>query len=158
VDIDVRPFVHGPETIALDSQGNFHYPYGFIWPDSIHKEDFTPINEVDSDEYPRLKRSTFMAPSADYPIVIYRNPYGFIDPYSINSIKLTYVKTPPDPVWGYDALGGTQAAWNESKSTDFTLQVINLPQITAMILEKVGINLDDAKIIQYAQVKQQQGS
>jgi hypothetical protein len=157
IDVDVRPFVYGPELISINPQGNFYYPYGFMWPDAFHKNDFSEINEIDSDEYPRIKKSTIIPPTEDYPVIIFRNPYGFIDPYSIGSFQMSYVKYPRDPVWGYDVVNDEEV-YSESKSQDFTLRQISLMDITALILEKVGINLDKEQLLAYAQLKQQQGT
>jgi hypothetical protein len=154
---DLRPFVYGPETIPLMPSGNFMYPYGFMWPDSWHKNDFSEITEIQSDEYPRLKHSVIHPPTEDYPVLIFRNPYGFVDPYSINEFQLSYVKTPSRPVWAYDIVN-SEPVWNEANSTDFTLTEISFFEICMMILEKVGINLDKGQLVQYSQVKQQQGS
>lgn len=154
VDIDLRPFLYGPETIPINQLGNFVYPYNFMWPDSFHKLDYTPINEVDEDEYPRLKTSHLLPPTSDDPIIIFRNPYGFIDPYGIQFFQMTYIKYPQDPVWGYDVVND-ENIYNESKSQDFVLRQVNLMDITALILEKVGLFLDKQQLFEYAQLKQQ---
>lgn len=157
VDIDLRSFVYGPIQISINSNGNFNYPYGFIWPDAVHKNDFTEIRDIDSDEYPRIKKSTFLAPSNDYPIVIYRAPYGFIDPHTIGSFQMSYVKYPADPFWAYTEVNG-DPVYNAAASTDFTVGQINFLEIVALILEKVGVSLDKSELLAYAQLKQQQGS
>jgi hypothetical protein len=157
VDVDLRPFVYGPETIPINNQGNFYYPYGYIWPDAIHKTDFRPITELDSDEYPHLKGHTFKGPSADYPIVIHRNPYGFIDPYAIGSFMMSYVKHPPNPVWAYTSPNGNPI-FNSGASVDFLVPQINYLELVALILEKVGISLSHNDLVNYSQLKQQQGS
>jgi hypothetical protein len=157
VDVDLRPFVYGPITIPIDNQGNFVYPYGYIWPDAIHKSDFREIKDIDSDEYPRIKHSSLLAPNADYPIVIFRNPMGFIDPYSIGSFQMSYVKEPVNPVWAYTEMNG-EPVFNAGASVDFIISRINFLEITALILEKVGVNLDKTELINYSQLKQNQGS
>jgi hypothetical protein len=157
IDVDLRPFVYGPETISITNQGNFVYPYGFMWPDAWHKNDFSVIEEIDSDEYPRVKHSQIYPPTEDFPILIFRNPYGFIDPYSIGSFKMSYVKYPSDPVWGFSVVNNEEV-FNEAASVDFTFSPINMLDVTILILEKVGINLDKPQLLQYAQLKQAQGT
>lgn len=157
IDVDLRPLVYGPATIPIDNRGNFVYPYDFMWPDAWHKNDFSEINEVSSDEYPSIKKNTIISPTEDYPVIIFRNPYGFIDPYSISSFQLSYVRYPRDPVWGYD-LVNDNAVYNGSKSVDFSLGNISMMDITALIVEKVGIFLKAGDLAQYAFAKQQQGT
>jgi hypothetical protein len=153
LDMDLRPFIYGPETISINNQGNFYYPYGFMFPDAIHKTDFAPITEIDSDQYPHIKRNTIHPPTSDYPVLIWRNPYGFIDPYGIGSFMMSYVKYPPNPVWAYNNVNDVEVfdAW---ASTDFTVGRINILEIAALILEKVGINLDKEQLVAYSQMKQ----
>lgn len=157
LDVDLRPFLYGPVTIPIDNQGNFNYPYGFMWPDSWQKIDFTPITEIQSDEYPAKKINVIAPPSVDYPIIIFNNPNGFIDPYQIGSFKMSYVKYPPDPVWGYTVVND-EPVYNPATSTDFTLGNISFMDITVLILEKVGINLNSDQVAQFAQLKIQQGT
>jgi len=157
IDTDLRPFVYGPVTIPINQQGNFVYPYNFMWPDAFHKIDFSEMNEISSDEYPSVKKNTIITPTEDYPIIIFKNPYGFIDPYTIGSFKLSYVQYPPDPVWGYDVVNDTPV-YNGSKTVDFLLGNISMMDITALIIEKIGIFLNKDQLLQYSQLKIQQGT
>lgn len=157
INVDLRPFVYGPISIPVNSQGNFDYPYGFIWPDAYYKNDFSRITEVDEDEYAGIKRHRVHPPTEDYPVVIFRNPYGFIDPYSIGSFKMSFVKEPPVPVWGYSVVSG-EPVFNPGASTDFAIGRLNFLDIAVLILEKVGMNLGKEMVLQYSQIKQQQGS
>lgn len=155
VDVDLRPLVYGPITIPINSSGNFTYPDGFMWPDAFHKTDFKPITEVDSDEYPHIKHSTFEPPTADYPVLIFRNPYGFIDPYNIGNFSMSYVKTPPDPIWGYTEQSGV-AVYNAAASQDFTVNPYTNAhyEICCIILAHVGINLSVDQLVGFAKMKE----
>jgi len=157
VDVDLRPFLYGPITIPINSGGNFVYPSGFMWPDSWQKTDFTQITEIQSDEYPFIKNNAILPPTSDYPYIIFNNPYGFIDPYSIGSFKLQYIKYPDDPIWGYTIANDVEV-YNPATTTDFTLGLISMMDITVLILEKVGINLNKDSVTAYAQAKQAQGT
>lgn len=157
IDVDLRPFLYGPITVAINTSGDFVYPYGFMWPDSWSKNDFAEITEVQSDEYPAIKHSTIIPPTADYPVIIFNNPYGFVDPYSIGSFKMSYIKYPSDPVWGYTVVNDSPV-YNPATSTDFTLRDINMMDIVSLILEKVGMNLNKEQLLQFSQMKQAQGS
>lgn len=157
IDVDLRPFIYGPETISINPQGNFYYPYGFMWPDAWHKSDLSDITELQNDEYPSIKKNPVIEPTSDYPIIIFRNPYGFIDPYSIGSFQMTYVKYPSTPVWGYGIVND-EPVFDSNLSTDFILRDISMMDITALILEKVGLNLDKDQLLQYALAKQVQGT
>lgn len=143
VDEDLRPLVVGPLTIPIAvNTGLFMYPYGYMWPDAIHKNDFLPIWEVDSDEYPSVKHNTVIPPSSDYPVVVHRGAYGFIDPYTIGSFGMSYVKSPPEPRWGH-TMNGNTPVWNPTTSVDFAVNPYTNAhfEICCGILSMVGINL-----------------
>ncbi len=154
INEDLRPFVYGPVQIPINSQGNFNYPYGYIWPDAYHKNDFSPITRITADQYPFIKRSQIVPPTEDYPYVIFRNPYGFIDPYSINSFQMSYLKLPPDPIWGYTPVNDVPI-FNEATSTDLSVDPMSYLEIALMILQNVGINLSADLVAQYAITKEQ---
>lgn len=154
----IRPLVTPLEEIVLDTQGNFEYPYGFIWPDSVQKTDFNPIKEIESDEYPFIKRSHLIPPTVDYPVLIWRNPYGFIDPYNIGSFLMSYVKRPPAPYWAYDVVNDAPV-YNAGNSVQFALQdEFSSIRIAMKILSYIGINLDAAQVTQFAELKQAKGT
>lgn len=154
---DLRPFVYGPITIPIASNGNFTYPYGYVWVDAIHKNNFFPISRITSDQYPHIKHSTITPPTEDYPVAVFRNPYGFIDPYSINSFGMSYVKLPPEPVWGYTTISG-EPVFNEGLSVDLLVPQICYLEIVMLILQHVGINLGADQISQYAMMKENSGT
>lgn len=153
---DLRPMVYGPITIPINSQGNFPYPYGYIWPDSIRKTNEREIKRITEDQYANIKWSPIVPPSSDYPVAIFRNPYGFIDPYSIGSFKMSYLKMPPDPVWGYT--GTTSPVFNPATSVDFLIPVFCINELVMLILPHCGVNLGAQQVTQYALLKQQQGT
>lgn len=155
---DLRPMVYGPEVIPIASNGNFNYPYGYIWPDAIHKNDFTAIRRITADQYPGIKKSVIKPPTTGYPIVIMRNPYGFIDPYQIGSFSMSYLKTPPIPVWGFGFVGDSdRPVFDANKSVDFTVHGLAYTELAMLILSHVGINLSEIQLTQYAASKEAGG-
>jgi len=155
---DLRPMVYGPEVIQIQSSGNFIYPYGYMYPDAVHKNDFSPITRITADQYPRVKHSVIHPPTAAKPIMIMRNPYGFIDPYSIGSFSMSYLKNPPIPVWGFGFVGDSdRPVFDANTSVDFTVHPLALNELAMIILSHVGINLSEAQVAQYAMVKNNEG-
>lgn len=154
----LRPLVTPPEVITINSQGYFNYPYGFIWPDSVTKTNYAKIKQIEDDEYPDIKHSHIIPPTSDYPILIWRNPYGFVDPYGIGSFLMTYVKRPPEPFWAYDVVND-ESVYNAGNSVQFALQdEFCSIRIAMKILGYIGINLDAGQVTQFSELKQQQGT
>jgi hypothetical protein len=140
---DLRPLVYGPIGIPVQpNTGLFMYPYNYIWPDSVHKLDWRPITEVSSDEYPHVKHSSITPPTEEYPVIVHRGPYGFIDPYTIGVFGMSYVKTPQDPYWNYTGSSGTEV-YNPVGSVDFQVNPFTNAhfEICCIILSAVGISL-----------------
>lgn len=154
---DLRPFVYGPVNILVRPNGDFDYPYGYMWPDAIHKNDFWPITRLTSDQYTFQKHNTITPPTADYPVCVLRNPYGFIDPYSIGSFGMSYVKEPPDPVWGYTTVNDAPV-FNPATSVDLVIPPLCYTEIVMLILPHVGINLSALQITEYANLKAKSGT
>jgi hypothetical protein len=154
---DLRPMVYGPEVIPIAGNGNFVYPYGYIWPDAVHKTDFTPIKRITADQYPHLKRHPITPPTADYPIMIMRGQYGFIDPYSIGSFSMSYLKKPPTPVWGYGNIND-KPVFDENLSVDLTITDSAMNEIAMIILQHMGINLSSSEVSAYAASKEMSGT
>ncbi len=153
---DLRPLIYGPIGIPIQpNTGLFQYPYNYIWPDSIHKLDWTQIWEVASDEYPQVKKSQVLPPSEDYPVVVHRGPYGFIDPYTIGTFGMTYVRAPVDPYWNYTVVND-EPVYNPVGSVDFQVNPYTNAhfEIVLGMLSMVGINLSIPELITaYAEAK-----
>lgn len=149
---DLRPLIYGPLAIPITpNTGTFMYPYNYIWPDAVHKLDWTPIMEIDADQYPHKKKSSIYPPTADYPIIIHRGPYGFVDPYTIGQFAMTYVRAPRDPHWAYTVVND-QEVYDPANSVDFEVNpYTNAHQeILLIMLSRIGINLNSTELATYA--------
>lgn len=156
IDTLLRPLVTGPITITVDGSGNFSYPSDFLWPDAVHKADYTKIRIVDSDEYPEVKQSVIHPPTSDYPVIIFRSPQGYCDPINLGSFKMSYVAIPTDPYWNYSDVNN-EPVYVASGSVDFALNPIAHLRICMKILQHIGINLDAMQVTQYAKLKESDG-
>jgi len=154
INEDLRRFVVPPVQIPINNQGNFAYPYGYIWPDAIMKNDFREIKRITQDQYPAIKWSQIIPPTEEYPVCIFSNPYGFIDPYSIGSFKMSYLATPPDPIWNF-YMDGNIPKFQESGSVDFLVSPMGYLELVILILQQVGVNLSADMVEQYAIMKEQ---
>jgi hypothetical protein len=135
--------------------GGWDYPEGFIWPDAVQKFDGSLISIMDSDEYPHIKNSVIKPPTSTYPVIMFRDGRGFVDPFDV-SFRMSYVKTPVDPYWAY-TVANDEPVYTGSGSVDFSLDPMAHLRICMKILQAIGINLDAAQISAYAQMKENSG-
>lgn len=154
IDTYLRPLVIGPVTVTVDSSGNWTYPENFIWPDAVHKADYTPIRIVDADQFPDVKINTIHPPTAEYPVLVLRNPQGYCDPITLGSFKMSYLRKPDDPYWAY-TVSNDEEVYTGSGSVDFQLHYLAHPRIVRNILSKVGVNLSALEITAYAESQNQ---
>ncbi len=107
-------------------------------------------------EFNVRKRSKVIMPELKYPVGNYYS-YGVkVLPEVISRVKLTYVKTPQTPVWGF-TLVNDQPVYDSTTSTDFDYPVSMTNDIAMVVLSKMGINLHMNEIVQYAEAKKVQG-
>jgi hypothetical protein len=86
-----------------------------------------------------------------------RGQYGFIDPYSIGSFSMSYLKTPPTPVWGYGVVND-KPVFDANLSVDLMIPDMSMNEIALIILAHLGINLSEETLTQYAMAKESTGS
>ena len=77
-------------------------------------------------------------------------------PDVINKVKLTYVKIPTTPVWGF-TLVNDQPVYNSATSTNFDYPVSMTNDIAMIVLSKLGVNLMMGEIVQYAEMIKKNG-
>ncbi len=76
-------------------------------------------------------------------------------PYGENQAKMSYVRTPPSIVWGYNTDSNGNAVWNPATSQDPVWSDTDMMQIISRALAIVGVSLQAGAVSQYAeQVKQ----
>jgi hypothetical protein len=156
-------------TSAVDSNNN---PTGvYTLPVDIYKIiDLTngtrtlPFELVDKHELPYLLSSPLTAPSTDYPIYYKTTTLAGatsiqVNPSSIGTAVIDYIKVPSDPRFGYtvNATYGTNTyddtVYNNSManttqgSTDFELHPSEEPALTTSILMLAGISMKDREIV-----------
>lgn len=97
-------------------------------------------------------------PVASNPVYLIRHEgFQFFPdrPYGENQAKMSYVRTPPSIVWGYNLDSNGIPAWNPATSQDPVWSDSDMYQIIVRALLLVGVNLNYSQVMGYAdQVKQ----
>jgi len=72
-------------------------------------------------------------------------------PYGENQAKMSYVRTPPSIIWGYDLDSNNRPVYNPLKSQDPVWGDTDMLNIIVRALQLVGVNLQLGVVIQYSQ-------
>lgn len=78
-------------------------------------------------------------------------------PYGENQARMSYVRTPPSIIWGYDLDSNGIPVYNPAKSQDPVWGDTDMLEIIARGLRAVGVNLQMGVLIQYAQEIKERG-
>jgi len=107
------------------------------------------IEEVNNNEYYNLRSSPLTQPSLTRPIYVNRIDGLNIYPSGIDSIDISYIKTPTTPNWSYVVVNG-YAQFNGGPSEDFELHPSEENNLVLKILQLSGIVMKDVGLYQVA--------
>lgn len=105
---------------------------------------FTTQDRLDS-----TLRST-IDPIAENPIYLINHEGFKFFPENIGMASLSYVRTPPSIIWGYDLDSNNRPVWNPIKSQDPIWGDTDMMNIISRALSLVGVNLQMNVIVGYA--------
>lgn len=118
--------------------------------------DLGSIKRVESHVWHKSRTSSVFAPTAEYPI--YREIGANIEVLPISGItnpKLTYLKKPTDPVWGFTVVSN-RPVYAEGTSTNFEWQPTDKLKLIVKILSYLGISMREHELTNYGETKSSQ--
>jgi hypothetical protein len=69
---------------------------------------------------------------------------------------VSYMRKPIKPVYGYTVVGGRTIEYDPATSTQLEWRESDVNMVLLKALSSIGINLSDAEVSQFAEVKSQQ--
>ena len=114
------------------------------------------VKVVDDAELSNYLDSSILFPSLNYPIAAIYNGYLQLYPETITSLEITYLSRPITPVWGFTVSSGLPV-YNIGTSVDLNWSDELFNEIAIRILGFMGINLRESSLIDYTEIKKQQG-
>lgn len=163
---DLKAFkVYLPNTTV--SSGILAYPSNYAHRDTITYNFSKTINHV-ATILPKpveiLKEAEFSARNGNYtkrpttsnPIGVVRSDGIYIRPLTITAVDFTYYRWPVDPVFSY-TVGDGFITYSASTSIEYEWPKDEHLTLTRMILSMMGINLREAELVQYGELKLQGG-
>lgn len=153
----LTPIIYG-YNLNVDSTGFSPYPGDYLQVDAMWSiYGYNRIRYTDQDRWYSSYNSVIDPP-------IYGNPIYKIEdlgfrfaPESINRAKMSYVRNPPDMVWGYDEDINGLPVYNPIKSTQPVWDDASILEIIVRALAIIGVNLQLNVVQQYAQTIKTQG-
>jgi hypothetical protein len=95
-------------------------------------------------------------PTVTHPIAVVRSNGIQIYPITITSVDFSYLRWPSDPQFEYVQQPG-YITYNAAASVEFEWPKDCHLDLVRMMLESIGVRLREADIVQYANLKNQQG-
>lgn len=114
------------------------------------------IERVELDRWTERLKSRILAPSATYPVYRELSSTLEFNPTTITDVKITYLRAPAVPVWGYTVVSA-RPVYSVGASTAFEWPETDREMIVNMILSYVGISIREPQLTQFGELQEQKG-
>lgn len=152
-------FLSDSTTLTIDANGQTTIPNDLFQTVSITKTIDGVENEITRVEQDRVANnltSTYDAPDTEYPIYTQlRTKFQFY-PKNLATANLYYLKKPTDMLWAYTTVS-QRPVYDAANSVQPLWKDMDMNEVIYIALSYVGINLKDAEVSQFAQLKTQTG-
>jgi hypothetical protein len=118
---------------------------------------WTPVMFTTHGEKSMRLNSQINYPESDNPIGVNYNTYFQVYPTDMVKGKITYIRKPVDPVWGYTTVNSAPV-YNSGTSQNFELPESMHTRLCQKVLEYYGISLRDADLVNASENKQNKGT
>jgi hypothetical protein len=145
----LTPVIYG-YNLNVDTTGFSPFPGDYLQTDAMWSiYGYQRIRYADQHKLSSIYGST-IDPIANNPIYVLETEGFRFYPQSINSSRLSYVKDPPNMVWGYDEDANGIPVYNPAKSTQPVFDDLALFEILSRALAMVGVNLNAGMVMAYS--------
>lgn len=155
----LAPFLSDPTPITIDSNGQVATPtdlYQTVSITHLHNGIENEVTRVEHDRIANNLSSVIEAPDNQYPIYAQlRNKLQFY-PKTLATATIIYLKKPVDMVWGYTIVSGVPV-YNSATSTQPEWEDMDMNEVVYLALSYAGLNIKDADVSQFANIKTQTG-
>lgn len=124
----------------------------------VPKTIIRPVDIVDDAKWATLLSSVIRQPTLYYPACKFNDQeqVQFV-PTNLGSVQFTYIRYPITPVWGYTTPDGFNPQYDAGTSVNIELPAILNNLMTYMVLTKLGINIREPQLQQYAELMKAKG-
>ncbi len=146
----LAPFVDPIYTLTINGSGVAPYPPNYEQIVAMFTNTgLQRIRYAEKDKIYSLANSV-IDPVATNPIYSIQNNGFQFYPITLGNAKISYVKTPPEIIWAYILDDKGRAIYDAGNSVDPLWNDVDCLEIITRALAMVGVNLQSAAVIQYA--------
>ena len=155
----LAPFLSDPTALVIDANGQVNTPTDLYQTVSVTHTvsglDYE-VTRVEQDRVSNNLTSSIEAPDDKYPIYTQLRTKLQFYPKNLATATITYLKKPIDMVWGYTLVGGVPV-YNSGTSVQPVWEDMDMNEVVYLALSYAGLNIKDADVSQFANVKTQTG-
>jgi hypothetical protein len=155
----LAPFLSDPTALVIDGNGQVNTPTDLYQTVSVTHTvsglDYE-VTRVEQDRVSNNLTSSIEAPDAKYPIYTQLRTKLQFYPKNLATATIVYLKKPIDMVWGYTIVNGVPV-YNSATSVQPVWEDMDMNEVIYLALSYAGLNIKDADVSQFANVKTQTG-
>jgi len=136
--------------VSVYANGNAPYPADYLQTDAMWSlYGYKKIRWADQDRWDSMYNSV-IDPVASNPIYMIKDDGFQFAPENIGNAKMSYVRNPPDIIWGYDLDSNGRRVYSPVNSVNPIWDDTSSLEIIVRMLAMIGINLQVGALIQYS--------
>lgn len=150
----LRPFTTDPTIITL-TNGQYTLPVDFIHEIGQITSGAVDgmVDTVDRAALAKRLSNNLVPPSLNYPICVFYQTYIQFYPINITNVKFSYLKKPVQPIYATTISNGRQV-YDDVNSVDVEWNEVDLVKVTTRAMSVLGINLEDMKLVEWSESKE----
>ncbi len=150
----LTPIIYG-YNLSVDPSGFSPYPGDYLQQDAMWSfYGYNRVREVQQQYFYSIYNSV-IDPVGSWPVYMLEYDGFRFFPNNINRAKLSYVRNPPDMIWGYTLNGNGIPVYNPASSTQPVWDDASILEIIVRALRIIGVNLQYNDVNAYAnEIKQ----
>lgn len=148
----VSPLIYGTRLNPNTTTGIAPFPSDYEMTDAMWTV-YGGMYNIRFVSQPRLASfvNSTIDPIAQNPVYLLRWEGFEFFPHDIGAADLSYIRVPPSIVWGYVLDSNGIPVWNPNTSQNPVWGVVDLMNIVARALQKIGVNLDANGVYKYGE-------
>ncbi len=141
--------VNDNQSLYIDSDGIATTPSDMYYPAAaLHGT--RDIQFIPDGEYTRRKGDSLLKGTLRNPVANIQDGYILFDPLKSIYIQFTYLKLPPEPVYGYTQATG-YAKYDEATSTQLLWDEPSQVEILYILASDLGIKIGKPEVVELAE-------